>query len=50
VFICFTLSQLGMVRKLFVLRERHWISGVIINAVGAFVTGVVTIVVLITKF
>jgi len=50
VFLCFTLSQLGMVRKLFELHEKNWISGVVINGIGALVTGVVTVVVLITKF
>ena len=50
VFLCFTLSQLGMVRKLQTIRGKHWVQGAIINFIGAVVTGVVTIVVLATKF
>jgi amino acid transporter len=50
VFIAFTLSQAGLVR--FWLRERTsgWRFSAGINAVGAVVTGVVTIVVAVTKF
>ncbi|MFH0887424.1 MAG: APC family permease [bacterium] len=50
VFLCFTLSQLGMIRKFFQLREKGWKRAVLINAIGAVVTGMVTAVVLITKF
>jgi len=50
VFLCFTLSQLGMVRKLQLMRDKHWVQGALINFIGAIVTGVVTVVVLATKF
>ncbi|MHB9108863.1 MAG: APC family permease [Armatimonadota bacterium] len=50
VFICFTLSQLGMSRKLRELRERGWHGGVILNLVGAAVTGLVAVVVAVSKF
>jgi hypothetical protein len=50
VFTSFTLSQWGMVRH----HRRHqaagWRRGVVINAVGAFATGVVLIIVASTKF
>lgn len=50
VFTSFTLSQTGMavhhVRK----KERHWQAGLLINGSGAVATGVVTIVIAITKF
>lgn len=50
VFIAFTLSQAGLVR--FWLRERTagWRFAIVINATGAVVTAVVTLVVAITKF
>ncbi|MEP7003104.1 MAG: APC family permease [Chloroflexota bacterium] len=50
VFIAFTLSQAGLVR--FWLRERTagWRFAIGINAVGAIVTGIVTLVVAVTKF
>ena len=50
VFIAFTLSQAGLVR--FWLRERTagWRFSIGINAIGAVVTAVVTLVVAVTKF
>jgi amino acid transporter len=50
VFIAFTLSQAGLVR--FWLRERTsgWRFAIGINAIGAVVTGIVTLVVAVTKF
>jgi amino acid transporter len=56
VFLGFTLSQTGMVRHW--LREgrkgeqaeQGWRRSIVVNAVGATVTGVVTIVVVLTKF
>ena len=50
VFLCFTLSQTGMLRKLLNSKPQGWRFGVMLNAVGAVVTGVVTIVVVSTKF
>ena len=50
VFLCFTLSQLGMVQKLRTMRDKNWMQGAAINFIGAIVTGVVTVVVLATKF
>ena len=50
VFTSFTLSQSGMVRHHLRLREPAWRSGVAINAVGAFATLVVLLIVAITKF
>jgi amino acid transporter len=56
VFTSFTLSQSGMIVHW--LRERHkgdeaakgWRRSIVINAIGAFTTGVVLIVVTVTKF
>ena len=50
VFIAFTLSQAGLVRHWLRERSRGWRSSAVINALGATVTGVVTLVVAITKF
>ena len=50
VFIAFTLSQGGMVRKWARERSRGWQVGAIINGAGAIATGVVAIVVGISKF
>ena len=50
VFICFTLSQLGMAKKIHEMKEKGWWSATIINLIGAFVTGVVAVVVAVTKF
>lgn len=50
VFLCFTLSQLGMAKKLRDIKEKNWRRGVVINLIGALVTGMVTAIVLITKF
>jgi amino acid transporter len=50
VFVCFTLSQVGMVRHWFTGREAgwHWRAG--INAFGALLTAVVLLVVVSEKF
>jgi len=50
VFLCFTLSQAGMVRHWMTSRKRrrHWRAG--INGTGAVVTGVVTVIVMVSKF
>ncbi len=50
VFTSFTLSQSGMVRHWFRLRTAGWQRRAIMNGVGAVMTGVVTFVVLGTKF
>jgi len=50
VFLSFTLSQLGMARRHLRIKETGWKLGLAINGVGAFVTGVVTVVIAGTKF
>ncbi|MCM3881220.1 MAG: APC family permease [Vicinamibacterales bacterium] len=49
VFVSFTLSQAGMVIHSRKLREPGWRTSALINGVGAVVTGVVLIVVAVTK-
>ncbi len=50
VFTAFTLSQSGMVRRWFRLREGRWVRGAVINGIGAVTTGVVLVIVTLTKF
>jgi amino acid transporter len=50
VFTSFTLSQTGMAIRHLRLRERGWRRGLFINGSGALATGIVTIVIGITKF
>jgi len=50
VFISFTLSQGGMVRRWLRLREKGWRWRVWINGVGALVTAVVLLTLAVTKF
>jgi amino acid transporter len=50
VFTAFTLSQAGMVRRWHRTREPGWRRSMIINAVGAVATGIVLVVVTMTKF
>ncbi|MDQ6836771.1 MAG: APC family permease, partial [Actinomycetota bacterium] len=50
VFTSFTLSQAGMVRHHLKDKDPGWRSGSMINAVGAVATGIVTLIVGITKF
>jgi amino acid transporter len=50
VFTAFTLSQVGMVRYWLRTREPGWRHKIVINAIGATATGVVTLVVIWTKF
>ena len=50
VFISFTLSQAGMVRRWLVLRSPGWLPSVAINGLGAISTAVVLAVVAATKF
>jgi amino acid transporter len=50
VFLSFTLSQGGMVRRWLRLREKGWRWRVWVNAIGAVVTGVVLLTLAVTKF
>jgi hypothetical protein len=50
VFTAFTLSQIGMVRRWRRLKEEGWRRSMIINAVGATATGLVLVIVAVTKF
>jgi amino acid transporter len=50
VFCCFTLSQAGMVRHWQRTQGPGWRAKLAVNAVGAVVTGVVTVIVVTTKF
>jgi amino acid transporter len=50
VFTSFTLSQAGMVRRWFAVKTHGWQAGAAINALGAAVTLIVTIIVTLTKF
>ncbi len=50
VFTAFTLSQTGMVRRWLRTKERGWQRSAIINGIGAIATGVVLVIVAITKF
>ena len=49
-FLAFTLSQAGMVRHWFKKRGPHWVRSVLVNGLGAFVTGITVLVVLVAKF
>jgi amino acid transporter len=49
-FLAFTLSQSGMVVHWYKNRGEHWIKSAFVNGLGAFVTGITVIVVLIAKF
>jgi amino acid transporter len=50
VFTGFTLSQAGMVRHHLKLKEENWRFGLTINAIGAASTGVIALVVVVSKF
>jgi len=50
VFTSFTLSQAGMVRHHQKLKEPGWRRGATINGLGAVATGLVTLIVAVTKF
>lgn len=50
VFVCFTLSQAGMVRHWFTTREPGWKWKATLNGMGALATGIVSIVQVVTKF
>ncbi len=50
VFTGFTLSQAGMVRHHLRLKEPRWRTSAVINAVGALSTGLIALVVVVSKF
>jgi hypothetical protein len=50
VFLCFTLSQAGMVRHWLRDHGPNWRVKLVINGTGAVVTGIVTLIVVVTKF
>jgi amino acid transporter len=50
VFTAFTLSQTGMVRRWIRLKEQDWKRSAIINGIGASATGIVLVIVAVTKF
>jgi len=49
-FLAFTLSQSGMVMHWWKKRGSHWEKSAFVNGLGALVTGITTLVVLIAKF
>jgi hypothetical protein len=49
-FLAFTLSQAGMVRHWAKKRGPNWVRSVLINGLGAFVTGITVLIVLVAKF
>jgi len=49
-FLAFTLSQSGMVMHWRRKKGPHWLKSALVNGLGAFVTGVTVIVVLVAKF
>lgn len=50
VFISFTLSQTGMVKRWLVKQGPHWRKKLIVNGIGAVTTGVATTIIASTKF
>ncbi len=50
VFTSFTLSQAGMARRHTKLKEPGWHVGILVNGLGAIATGVVLVVIAVTKF
>jgi len=49
-FLAFTLSQFGMVVHWFKKRGPQWVKSACVNGLGAFVTGITVLVVLVAKF
>jgi amino acid transporter len=49
-FLAFTLSQAGMVMHWLKNRGPHWLKSALVNGLGALVTGITTVVVLVAKF
>ncbi|MBH0203777.1 MAG: APC family permease [Nitrospira sp.] len=50
VFLSFTLSQAGMVKRWLVKKGTHWQTKLIVNGVGAVTTGIATVIIASTKF
>lgn len=50
VFVSFTLSQTGMVKRWLVKKGPHWQTKLIVNGAGALTTGIATIIIASTKF
>ncbi|UVT14767.1 MAG: APC family permease [Nitrospira sp.] len=50
VFMSFTLSQAGMVKRWLVKKGPHWQTKLIVNGAGALTTGIATIIIASTKF
>ena len=50
VFVSFTLSQAGMVKRWLVKKGAHWRKKLIVNGVGAVTTGIATVIIASTKF
>lgn len=50
VFLSFSLSQFGMVRKWYKERRHHWFGHMLLNAVGGTATAVVLIIITFSKF
>ena len=50
VFTGFTLSQSGMVKHHLKFKEKNWKFGITINSIGAFTTGLIAVIVVVSKF
>jgi len=50
VFVSFTLSQAGMVRRWLIKKGHHWRKKLFVNGVGAVATGIATVIIASTKF
>jgi amino acid transporter len=50
VFLSFTLSQAGMVKRWLVKKGTHWQTKLIVNGIGAVTTGIATVIIASTKF
>src|SRR5690349_6665338 len=50
VFVSFTLSQAGMVRRWLIKKGLHWRKKLIVNGIGAVTTGIATAIIAVTKF
>lgn len=50
VFLSFTIAQTGLVKRWYLERGKHWMPRAIINGLGAIITGLVVIVIAVSKF
>ncbi len=50
VFLSFTLSQSGMVKRWIVKGGPHWRKKLLVNGIGAVTTGIATVIIAVTKF